>query len=124
MKIKTFLVIVALLLLMTACAKEEGYIQTKDVSFLLPIKCNQLQVSDYYAGEVVNNIHLANVDTAVVNFKMKYGTHNILATIDGETIAKDFVVSDSTQSMYEFSAQTISIVVDDTWDGYIIYKGQ
>ena len=71
MKIKTFLVIVALLLLMTACAKEEGYIQTKDVSFLLPIKCNQLQVSDYYAGEVVNNIHLANVDTAVVNFKMK-----------------------------------------------------
>lgn len=123
MSIKTF-VMVAMLLLMSACSKEDGYIQTKDVSFLLPIKCNQLQVSDYYAGEVVNNIHLANVDTAVVNFKMKYGTHNIVMTADGNTVSRKFTVSDSTQSMYEFCTQTISVIVDDKWDGYIIYNGE
>ena len=124
MKIKTF-VMAAMLLLISACSKEEGDIHTKDVSFLLPIKCNQLQVSDYYAGEVVNNIHLANVDTAVVNFrKMEYGTHKIVAVIDGNAISRDFTVSDSTQSLYEFSTQTISIVVNDTWDGYIIYNGE
>ena len=124
MRIKTFVVMAAMLLLITACSKEDGYIQTKDVSFLLPVKCNELQVSDTYAGEVVNTIHLADVDTAVVKFHMKYGTHNILATIDGETIAKDFVVSDSTQSLYEFTPLTISVIVDDGWDGYIIYEGK
>ena len=123
MSIKTF-VMVAMLLLMSACSKEDGYIQTNDVSFLLPIKCNQLQVSDYYAGEVVNNIHLANVDTAVVDFKMKYGTHNIVMTADGNTVSRKFTVSDSTQSMYEFCTQTISVVVDDKWDGEITYEAQ
>ena len=112
----------AALLLTTACSKENGYIQSLDVSFLFPIKCNELQVSDYYAGEVVNNIHLADVDTAVVNFKMKYGTHNIVMTADENTVSKEFTVSDSTQSLYEFTPFSISIVVDDKWDGYIIYK--
>lgn len=123
MKIKIF-VMMAAMLLIAACSKDEGDTQTKDVSFIFPVKCNELHISDSYAGEVVNSLHLSDVDTAVVKFHMKYGTHNILTTIDGETIAKDFVVSDSTQSMYEFSAQTISVVVDDAWDGYIIYKGQ
>ena len=123
MRIKTF-VVAALLLLITACSKEEGDIQTKDVSFLFPVKCNELQVSDTYAGKVVNNIHLANVDTAVVNFKMKYGTHNIVMTADGNTVSRKFTVSDSTQSMYEFCTQTISVIVDDKWDGEITYEAQ
>lgn len=124
MKIKTFLVIVALLLLMSACSKEEGYIQAKDVSFLFPVKCAELQVSDTYAGEVVNTIHLADVDTVVVKLKMKYGTHNIVVDADGNITSRDFVVSDSTQSLYEFTPLTISIVVNDKWDGEIIYEGE
>ena len=114
MSIKTF-VMVAMLLLMSACSKEEGY--TKDVSFLFPIKCNELQISDSFAGEVVNTIHMSDVDTAVVKFHMKYGTHNIVAVIDGNTVSRDFTVSDSTPL-------TISIVADDKWDGSIIYNGQ
>lgn len=114
----------AALLLTTACSKENGYIQSLDVSFLFPIKCNELHISDSYAGEVVNTIHLADVDTAVVKLHMKYGTHNIVVAADGNTVSKDFTVSDSTQSLYEFTPLTISVVVDDAWDGYIIYKGQ
>lgn len=98
----------AMLLLIAACSKEEGY--TKDVSFLFPVKCNEL--------------HMSDVDTAVVKFHMKYGTHNIVAVIDGNTVSRDFTVSDSTQSLYEFTPLTISVVVDDAWDGYILYKGQ
>lgn len=124
MKIKTFLVIVALLLLMTACAKEEGGIQTKDVSFIFPVKFNELHISDSYAGEVANTIHLSDVDTAVVKLHMKYGTHNIVVAADGNTVSREFTVSDSTQSLYEFTPFSISIVVDDKWYGYIIYKGQ
>ena len=115
----------AMLLLITACSKEEGDIQTKDVSFVFPVKCEEFHVSDSYAGEVVNSLHLSDVDTAVVWFKgMKYGTHNIVVSADGNIVSREFTVSDSTQSMYEFFAQTISVVFDDAWDGYIIYKGQ
>lgn len=126
MRIKTFMVMAAMLLLLTtACSKEKGYIQTKDVSFVFPIKCNELHISDSYAGKVEKTIHLTDVDTAVVWFKgMKYGTHNIVVSADGITVSKDFVVSDSTQSLYEFTPLTISIVVDDTWDGYITYEGE
>lgn len=122
MRIKTF--VVAAMLLTTACSKEEGYIQTKDVSFLFPIKCENHHISDYYAGEVVNTIHLTDVDTAVVKFHMKYGTHNIAAVIDGNTVSRDFTGSDSTQSLCEFTPLTISIVVEDKWDGYVIYEGK
>lgn len=119
MRIITFLVMAAMLLLIAACSKEEGY--TKDVSFLFPIKCENLHISDSYAGEIMNTIHLADVDTAVVMFKgMKYGTHNIVMTADGITVSRKFTVS--TQNKYEFSPLTISIVVEDKWDGYIIYK--
>lgn len=121
-KIKTFLMAAGLLLL-AACSKEDGDIQTKDVSFLFPVKCTDFHVSDSFAGEVVNTIHLTDVDTAVVKFHMKYGTHNIAAVIDGNTVSRYFIVSDSTQSLYEFNPLTISIVVDDKWDGYIIYNG-
>ena len=122
MKIKTLLM-AAGLLLVTACSKEDRDIQTKDVSFLFPVRCDELHVSDIYGGEVVNTIHLTDVDTAVVKFHMKYGTHNIAAVIDGNTVSRYFIVSDSTQSLYEFNPLTISIVVDDKWDGYIIYNG-
>ena len=124
MKIKTLLM-AAGLLLFVACSKEDGDIQTKDVSFLFPVRCDELHVSDYYIGEVANTIHLSDVDTAVVRFKgMKYGTHNIVVDADGNITSRDFVVSDSTQSLYEFTPLTISIVVNDTWDGYIIYEGE
>lgn len=111
------------LLLVAACSKEDGDIQTKDVSFLFPVRCDELHVSDIYAGEVTRTIHLTDVDTITVRFAaMEYGCHDIEVTADGNTTSISFTVSDSTQSLYKVNTQTISVVVDDTWDGEIIYK--
>ena len=121
-KIKTFLM-AAILLFVAACSKEDGDIQTKDVSFLFPVRCDELHVSDIYSGEVARSVRLTNVDTVTVRFAaMEYGSHNIVVTADGSMTSIPFTVSDSTQSLYEINTQTISVVVDDTWDGEIIYQ--
>ena len=121
MKIKALLM-AAGLLLVTACSKEDGDIQTKDVSFLFPVRCDELHVSDIYAGEVTRSVHFTDVDTVTVRFAaMEYGNHNIEVTADGSMTSIPFTVSESTGSMYEVNTQTISVVVDDTWDGEIIY---
>ena len=121
-KIKTFLM-AAILLCVAACSKEDGDIQTKDVSFLFPVRCDELHVSDIYSGEVTRSVHLTNIDTVTVRFTaMEYGNHNIVVTADGSMTSIPFTVSDSTQSLYEINTQTISVVVDDTWDGEIIYQ--
>ena len=121
-KIKTLLM-AAGLLLVTACSKEDGDIQTKDVSFLFSVRCDELHVTDIYAGEVTRSIHLTNVDTVTVRFTaMEYGNHDIEVTADGSILNIPFTVSDSTRPMYEINTQTISVVVDDTWDGEIIYQ--
>ena len=120
-RIKT-LFMAAGLLLVTACSKEDGDIQTKDVSFLFPVRCDELHVSDIYGGEVTRTIHLTDVDTVTVRFAaMEYGNHDIVVTADGNTTSIPFTVSDSTKSLYEVNTQTISVVVDDTWNGVIIY---
>ena len=120
-KIKALLM-AAGLLLFAACSKEDGDIQTKDVSFLFPVRCDELHVSDIYGGEVTRTIHLTDVDTVIVRFAaMEYGNHDIEVTADGNTTSIPFTVSDSTQSLYKINTQTISVVVDDTWDGEIIY---
>lgn len=122
MKIKTLLM-AAILLIIAACSKEDGDIQTKDVSFLFPVRCDELHVSDIYAGEVIRIVHLTDVDTVTVRFAaMEYGNHNIVVTADGNTTSIPFTVSDSTRPMYEVNTQTISVVVNDTWDGEIIYQ--
>lgn len=121
-KIKTFLM-AAILLFVAACSKGDGNIQTRDVSFLFPVRCDELHVSDIYAGEVVRSVHLTNVDTVTVRFAaMEYGNHKIVVTADGSMTIIPFTVSDSTQSLYEVNTQTISVLVDDTWDGEIIYQ--
>ena len=121
-KIKTLLM-AAGLLLFVACSKEDGDIQTRDVSFLFPVRCDELNVSDIYAGEITRSVHLTNIDTVTVRFTaMEYGCHDIEVTADGNTTSIPFTVSDSTRPMYEVNTQTISVVVDDTWDGEIIYK--
>ena len=121
-KIKRLLM-AAGLLLFVACSKEDGDIQTKDVSFLFPVRCDELHVSDIYGGEVARTIHLTDVDTVTVRFTaMEYGCHDIVVTADGNTTSIPFTVSDSTQSLCEVNTQTISVVVDDTWDGEIIYQ--
>lgn len=123
-KIKALLM-AAGFLLFVACSKEDGDIQTKDVSFLFPVRCDELHVSDIYGGEVTRSVHFTDVDTVTVRFAaMEYGNHNIEVTVDGSMTSIPFTVSDSTQSLYEFTPLTISIVVNDTWDGYIIYEGE
>ena len=122
MKIRTLLM-AAILLFVAACSKEDGDIQRKDVSFLFPVRCDELHVSDIYAGEVTRSVHFTDVDTVTVRFAaMEYGNHNIEVTADGNTTSIPFTVSDSTQSLYKVNTQIISIVVDDTWDGEIIYQ--
>ena len=122
MKIRTLLM-AAILLFVAACSKEDGDIQTKDVSFLFPVRCDELHVSDIYAGEVAKSVHLTDVDTVTVRFAaMEYGNHNIVVDADGSILNISFVVSDSTQSLYEINTHTISVVVNDTWDGEIIYQ--
>lgn len=117
------LLMAAVLLLFVACSKEDRDIQTKDVSFLFPVRCDELHVSDIYAGEVARSVHLTNVDTVTVRFAaMEYGNHDIEVTADGSMTSIPFTVSGSTQSLYEINTQTISVVVDDTWDGEIIYQ--
>ena len=121
MKIKALLM-AAGLLLFVACSKEGGDIQTKDVSFLFPVRCDELHVSDIFAGEVTRTVHLTNVDTVTVRFAaMEYGNHGIVVTADGSMSSISFTVSDSTQPLYEVNTQTISVVVNDTWDGEIVY---
>lgn len=121
-KIKTFLM-AAGLLFVAACSKEDGNIQTKDVSFLFPVRCDELHVSDIYGGDVARSVHLTNIDTVTVRFSaMEYGCHDIVVTADGSMTSIPFTVSGSTQSLYEINIQTISVVVDDTWDGEIIYQ--
>ena len=121
-KIKALLM-AAGLLFVAACSKEDGDIQTKDVSFLFPVRCDELHVSDIYGGDVARSVHLTNIDTVTVRFSaMEYGCHDIVVTADGNTTSIPFTVSDSTQSLYEINTQTISVVVDDTWDGEIIYQ--
>lgn len=117
------LLMAAVLLLFVACSKEDRDIQTKDVSFLFPVRCDELHITDIYGGEVVRTVHLTNVDTVTVRFAaMEYGNHGIVVTADGSMSSIPFTVSDSTQSLYEIDTQTISVVVDDTWDGEIIYQ--
>ena len=121
-KVKALLMAAGLLLL-AACSKEDGDIQTKDVSFLFPVRCDELHVSDIFAGEVTRSVRLTDVDTVTVRFTaMEYGCHDIEVTADGNTTSIPFTVSDSTRPMYEINTQTISVVVNDTWDGEIIYK--
>ena len=123
-KIKTLLM-AAGLLLFAACSKGDGDIQTKDVSFLFPFRCDELHVSDIYSGEVTRSVHLTDVDTVTVRFAaMEYGCHEIVVAADGSILNIPFTVSDSTRPMYEINTQTISVVVDDTWDGEIIYEGE
>ena len=120
-KIKTFLM-AAGLLFVAACSKEDGDIQTMDVSFLFSVRCDELHVSDIYGGDVARSVHLTNIDTVTVRFSaMEYGCHDIVVTADGNTTSIPFAVSDSTHSLYKINTQTISVVVDDTWDGEIIY---
>ena len=120
-KIKTFLM-AAGLLFVAACSKEDGDIQTKDVSFLFPVRCDELHVSDIYGGDVARSVHLTNIGTVTVRFTaMEYGCHDIVVTADESMTSITFTVSGSTQSLYEINTQTISVVVDDTWDGEIIY---
>ena len=123
-RIKTLLMAVGFLLF-AACSKEDGDIQTKDVSFLFPVRCDELHVSDIYAGEVARSVHLTDVDTVTVRFAaMEYGCHDIVVTADGSMSSIPFTVSDSTRPMYEVNTQTISVVVDDSWDGEIIYQNK
>ena len=121
-RIKTLLM-AAVLLLLAACSKEDGDILTKDVSFLFPVRCDELHVSDIYAGEVTRSVHLTDIDTVTVRFTaMEYGYHEIVVAADGSMTSIPFTVSDSTRPMYEINTQTISVVIDDTWDGEIIYQ--
>ena len=53
---------------------------------------------------------------------MAYGRHELELVIDGKRGRSEFVVSDSTAKAYILSTVNIGIIVDDEWDGEIIYE--
>ena len=106
----------------TSCSTMDNEERTKDVTFTIPVTCSHLYICDYYGGKCIQSQTKTNVDTTTVTFrKMEYGTHRISLTTDDTTTDHEFTVSDSTKESYVLTPQTISIEIDDTWEGEIEY---
>ena len=74
-------------------------VKTKDVSFRICVKCDELTLNDYYCSSLVQSVHKSNVDTAYVELKdMTYGLHELELVMDGKKERTVFMVSDSTSS--------------------------
>ena len=74
-------------------------VKTKDVSFRVCVKCDELTFNDYYGSSLVQSFHKSNVDTAYVELKdMTYGLHELELVMDGKKERTVFMVSDSTSS--------------------------
>lgn len=114
-------------LFFAGCSVEDDMpdVKTKDVSFRVCVKCDDLTLNDYYGASLVQSVHKTDVDTAYVELKdMAYGKHELELVIDGKKGMSDFMVSDSTSSAYLLSTvnANIGLTFDDTMDEEIIYE--
>lgn len=115
---RLFLFIMAI----TSCSTMDNEKRTKDVTFTIPVICSHLYICDYYGEKLIQSQTQTDVDTTIVIFrKMEYGTHRISLMTDDTTTDYEFTVSDSTKESYVLTPQTISIEIDDTWEGEIEY---
>ena len=122
----TIALTIAALLLFMGCSKDDTpEVKTRDVSFKVCVRCDDLTLNDYYGSTLVQSVHKSNVDTAYIDFKgMAYGRHELELVIDGKRGRSEFVVSDSTAKAYSLSTVNVGITLtfDDEWDGEIIYE--
>lgn len=98
-------------------------VHTKDVSFKIAVKCDDLTFNDYYGSTLVQSVHQSNVDTAYVQLNgMAYGKHELELLIDGKSGRGEFVVCDSTAKAYTLSAVNVGFVFDDERDDELTYE--
>ena len=98
-------------------------VKTKDVSFRVCVKCDELTFNDYYGSSLVQSVHKSNVDTAYVELKdMAYGKHELELVMDGKKERTVFMVSDSTSSAYLLSTVNVGLTFDDSMDEEVIYE--
>lgn len=119
---KKFLKMILTAITLTSCSTEDVIKQTKDVTFTIPVKSSHLYVSDHYDGKLTRSHTLTDVDTATVEFKsMEYGIHQIHMETDQNATTHEFTVSDTTKERYILSPLSITIEIEDKWDGEILY---
>ena len=98
-------------------------VKTKDVSFRVCVKCDELTFNDYYGSSLVQSVHKTDVDTAYIELKdMTYGLHELELVMDGKKERTVFMVSDSTSSAYLLSTVNVGLTFDDSMDEEVIYE--
>ena len=127
MKVRFTTALITAALCFAGCSIENDMpeVKTKDVSFRVCVKCDELTFNDYYGSSLVQSVHKSNVDTAYVELKdMAYGKHELELVIDGKKGRHDFMVSDSTSCVYLLSTvnANIGLTFDDAMDEEVIYE--
>ena len=87
MKVRFTTALITAALCFAGCSIENDMpeVKTKDVSFRICVKCDELTLNDYYCSSLVQSVHKSNVDTAYVELKdMAYGLHELELVMDGK----------------------------------------
>lgn len=125
MKVRFTTALITAALCFAGCSIENDMpeVKTKDVSFRVCVKCDELTFNDYYGSSLVQSVHKSNVDTAYVELKdMAYGKHELELVMDGKKERTVFMVSDSTSSAYLLSTVNVGLTFDDSMDEEVIYE--
>ena len=125
MKVRFTTALITAALCFAGCSIENDMpeVKTKDVSFRICVKCDELTLNDYYCSSLVQSVHKSNVDTAYVELKdMTYGLHELELVMDGKKERTVFMVSDSTSSAYLLSTVNVGLTFDDSMDEEVIYE--
>lgn len=125
MKVRFTTALITAALCFAGCSIENDMpeVKTKDVSFRICVKCDELTLNDYYCSSLVQSVHKSNVDTAYVELKgMAYGKHELELVMDGKKERTVFMVSDSTSSAYLLSTVNVGLTFDDSMDEEVIYE--
>lgn len=74
----TTLLIAALCFIGCSVEEDMHEAKTKDVSFRVCVKCDDLTLNDYYGSAIVQSVNKTNVYTAYVELNgMAYGLHEL-----------------------------------------------
>ena len=125
MKVRFTTALITAALCFAGCSIENDMpeVKTKDVSFRVCVKCDELTLNDYYGSSLVQSVHKTDVDTAYIELKdMTYGLHELELVMDGKKERTVFMVSDSTSSAYLLSTVNAGLTFDDSMDEEVIYE--
>ena len=125
MKVRFTTALITAALCFAGCSIENDMpeVKTKDVSFRICVKCDELTFNDYYGSSLVQSVHKTDVDTAYIELKdMTYGLHELELVMDGKKERTVFMVSDSTSSAYLLSTVNVGLTFDDSMDEEVIYE--